>query len=762
MSESAESPAARDASPAREKTPLARVVIGRGGATLFAAALGGVVAALLDARFARAAETDPPAFGSILLADIGLMAPVALAIGIGVAALSLFLHPSEPPSVGALLRALGSGDERRRARLSVALPIAGLVGAIWVVLAARIALAGLASSAEPKPSAAAIVAGVLLLGVVLWAIALGATELLSPWLEDRAPHPALGLAIGLAAGLGLLGYAIASGETSGAGGTLAVFGVFKRPELDLRAPGLLLIVALAAYLGAAPLARLPALVLAAAALLPLGLTFHAARSLDPEKTALALERSAPLGKIALGRLRKLGDRDKDGASASFAGGDCDDASASIGPHADDIPANGIDEDCSGRDAEKVDLGSAVPEAPKDAREWALSKLPEKLNVILITVDTLRYDLGYMGYERKVSPNIDALAKRSTVFENAYALASYTSKSLAPMLIGKYGSETHRGWSHFNRFEAEDVFVQERLSKAGIRTISVQGYWYFFHKGYGFERGFDVVDSSAAPKAIQMEGDRTVTADKVSDAAIAQLEKPENTSRQFFMWAHYVDPHTEYVRHEGFDFGASSRDAYDSEVAFTDHHVGRLLDFVQKSKLADRTAIVFSSDHGEAFGEHGMIRHGFEIWEELVRVPLIVHVPGAKPQRISVRRGAIDVVPTILDLFRQPAPSGKDFDFVSGQSLLLDVMRPPGYEPKPRIVFVDMTAGPNNAERQAFIEDGKKLVVSSGRPLGLYDLEADPGEKKSLLDDAELKERLLSRYKAFRRELREVVVKPIPK
>jgi arylsulfatase A-like enzyme len=349
-----------------------------------------------------------------------------------------------------------------------------------------------------------------------------------------------------------------------------------------------------------------------------------------------------------------------------------------------------------------------------------------------------------------------------VFEKAYALASYTSKSLAPMLIGKYGTETHRGWSHFNRFEPDDVFVQERLQKAGIRTISVQGYWYFFQKGYGFERGFDVVNSSAAPKVIQMEGDRTVTADKVSDAVIEELGKPENTAKQLFLWAHYVDPHTEYVRHEGFDFGASSRDSYDSEVAFVDHQVGRVLDFLQKSKLADRTAIVFTSDHGEAFGEHGMIRHGFELWEELVRVPLLIYVPGAKPQRIAVRRGAIDVVPTLLDLFRQPAPARKDSDFLSGQSLLLDVMRPPGYEPKPRIVFVDMTAGPNNAERQAFIEDGKKLIVSGGRPLGLYDLDRDPGEKKSLLDDAELKERMLSRYKAFRRELSEVVVKPIPK
>src|SRR5690606_23491846 len=158
--------------------------------------------------------------------------------------------------------------------------------------------------------------------------------------------------------------------------------------------------------------------------------------------------------------------------------------------------------------------------------------------------TQRLDLGYMGNERKITQKIDACAKRSTIFDKAYAPAPYTSKRLAPLLIGKYGTETHSGSSHFHRFEPTDPFLHHRLQKAGIRTLSVQGYWYFFHKGYGFERGFDLIDSSAAPKAIQMEGDRTVTADKLSDAAIEQLKNAENTGKQFYAWLHYVDPHTE--------------------------------------------------------------------------------------------------------------------------------------------------------------------------------------------------------------------------
>jgi arylsulfatase A-like enzyme len=326
-----------------------------------------------------------------------------------------------------------------------------------------------------------------------------------------------------------------------------------------------------------------------------------------------------------------------------------------------------------------------------------------------------------------------------------------------MLIGKYAGETQRGYSHFNRFGKDEVFLAERLAREKVRTISVQGHWYFF-QNYGMERGFDVVNTSAAPKAFQAaEGDKSSTSDSLSNAVILELEKPELATQPFFLWAHYTDPHAEYIAHDGIDFGNDSRARYDGEVAFVDREIGRVFDKLQSLPFSDRTSVIVTSDHGEAFREHGMIRHGFELWEELVRVPLLVRVPGLAPRRITARRSLIDIVPTVLDLMRVPLPSAESRDFLSGESLVPDLALPEGAPIPERPVFVDMAEGPYNAERHAFIEGEEKLVLSNGRVLSLFDLAADPGEKQDLSADRARSARAVERYRAFRETLREVRV-----
>ena len=467
--------------------------------------------------------------------------------------------------------------------------------------------------------------------------------------------------------------------------------------------------------------------------------------------AVSIERSSPFGRLMLGRLRHLSDRDRDGFSKAFGGGDCNDRNAAINPNADDIPGNGVDEDCSGSDAPVESAESAA--ARPASLDWR-NKLPKNLNLILLTIDTVRADV--LQDARHITPNLDRLAQRGIVYSRAYSPASYTGKSVGPFIIGKNSSETQRDFSHFNAFRKE-TFLQQRLQGAGIRTVSVQGYWYFYIAPFGFERGFDVLESGASPGQGYIEGDRTTNTEKQADQVIAQLRNPENTSRQFFLWSHFTDPHAEYVAHSGFDFGNDSKGKYLGEVAFVDYHLGRIFDEIFSGAFADRTVIIVTSDHGEAFGEHGMLRHGFELWEPLIRVPLLMYIPSLDAHRIDSRRSLIDLVPTILDLMGAPPASGNGLDFVSGQSLAPELFGSAETQLQDRPVFADMSAGPNNAERQAYIHGDFKLITSNGRPLGLYNLTADPDEKHDLLDDEVLRNKLLGEFKAYRRELRVVRV-----
>jgi arylsulfatase A-like enzyme len=725
------------------------------GASLGAAAVAGLVVAALDAAYAA----EGTASAHVFFAELGLVAPLAVVLGVTGAVVAALCLPPGFPRVGRLLARAREESPARRRELAGRFVAGALFALVALFVTTRVGLRVLAGGDSALASGAAMA----LAAVGAWAFvvfgAVGAGALVEQRLPNLSPDPErVGLvslaAFGLACAL-----LVAGGTTSGAGGVLAVFGVFRRQELDLRAPALVLVLLSAAVCAPPFTRRSSALVAGLAALLPCLALLPAATSSFDRHTALAVERHAPLGKLLLGAARRLADRDHDGASAWFGGGDCAEGNPAIGPSAEDVPGNGIDEDCSGADATAV--VAPPPPAPLAETDTAFLRehLPKRPNVVLITIDATRAELGFLGYHaHPVSPHLDELAKKSTVFENPYSLASYTSKSLAPMLIGRYGSETHRGWLHFNRFTRDDVFVSERLQRAGIHTVSVQGHWYFF-KNYGMERGFDVIDTQATPADQPIEGDRTSNGDALSDRLIAELSRPELETQQFFLWSHYIDPHAEYVPHKEFDFGHHGRELYDGELAFVDHHFGRVLDALAKRSFAERTVIIITSDHGEAFGEHGLYRHGFELWEELVRVPLLIYVPGVTPRRVAVRRSAIDIVPTILDIFGVPSPAPEQKGALHGVSLLPDVLAPPGYVPAPRVVYIDMPAGPYNDSREAYIEDDLKLITSGNRALGLFDLSRDPGEKRDLLDDTSKARPLLTKAKAFRKTLDEVIERP---
>ena len=749
------------------------------GRTVFAvmgSAFGAVMVAVAEGREAAAAAagSHSPDVLPVVLADLGVLTPLALAVGAGVGVAALLLEPEGPFSPADRIAAVRAEPVLTRSRSASLALLTGLLAAVWVVVTAQSARAALS---RDTPMAAGGALGVVTLG---WLGALAASALaLLPWVRrglaaaaprfPRALDPVTTGALGIVLGLALLAVGVLVGDTGGEGpGPLAIFGVLKRNELELRPVVDLVSIAACAWvaplsLGGRPARALPLAIAFAAIGVPLLVTVREATALERAPAAArAVERSAPLGRIALALVRHATDRDHDGASPYFGGGDCDDRNPAISPFAVDIPGNGVDEDCSGTDLPLP----PPPDAPSPTAQPLESR---DLNLILITVDTLRAsEMGFLGYGKPTTPNLDALATKSVVFDRAYAMASYTGKALAPMLIGKYPSETLRDGGHFNTYLPGNVFVAERLSSAGLFAMGAASHWYFRPR-WGVTQGFRLFDLSAVPSSGQGDTDATTTGKQLTDAAL-KLLAANATGQRFFLWVHYFDPHAQYVGHESDgapDFtdpakppGYRQRAAYDGEIWFTDQQIGRLLDYVSAQPWGKDTAVVVTSDHGEALGEHGInFQHGWEIWEPLVRIPLLFYVPGTTPHHVSVKRSAIDIVPTILDVMRLPQPAEE----LSGRTLAPDLRAADATgTQEERDVYLDMPDGPYTHMRRGIIHGttpGMKLIHLGGQQYQLYDLASDPEERDDLSGDAARLRPMIEALQAKRATLKEVYVKP---
>lgn len=310
------------------------------------------------------------------------------------------------------------------------------------------------------------------------------------------------------------------------------------------------------------------------------------------------------------------------------------------------------------------------------------------NIVLITLDTVRADrMGFMGSNRGLTPNLDALARESTVFTRAYSQVPLTTASHATILTGTY-PQFHKV-DDFQVALANDLpYAPEILHAAGYRTAAFVGSMVLDPKeqfARGFDRGFDTYDAGFKPwhPPLDRYQTRERRAGEVVARALAWLN--EHSKSPFFLWVHLYDAHHPYDPPQPYKTKYVAA-PYDGEIAYVDSAVGKLLGQLRARGLYDDSVIAVMADHGEALGGHGEDTHGIFLYDETIHVPLVIKLPGEIPaekmfaekrlaekrpsgKRVETRVGLVDVLPTILQAVGVEVPKE-----VQGESLL-SMMKP---------------------------------------------------------------------------------------
>ena len=368
--------------------------------------------------------------------------------------------------------------------------------------------------------------------------------------------------------------------------------------------------------------------------------------------------------------------------------------------------------------------------------WTLKQKP---NVILIMIDTLRADhMGCYGYARNTTPNLDRFARESTLFSKAISQAPWTAWSVFSFMTSHYpdvfeikptpGKNDHRFPKLAEVLKEQGYSTNAIISNSVLQWIPE------------FKQGFDYFDTSPAPYMEQ------TTSDKVTGVALQRLAQIKEN--KFFLFLLYVDPHAPYVRHPGFTFDDNTFHGhpvkqslapdhsglrpqrcnllkqavadYDSEIAYTDYHIGRVLDRLKQQNLYDDSLIILLADHGEEFQEHGHTGHLYTLYDEVLNVPFIVKLP-RQQQGVAVNGTfpLINLFPSVLGVLHANNPAyrtaGQDADFAH----LRQYPERPIYSATVQGVFSTRTS------------QYKYILHAAHNRQELYDLIKDPWEQHNL-------------------------------
>jgi arylsulfatase A-like enzyme len=442
---------------------------------------------------------------------------------------------------------------------------------------------------------------------------------------------------------------------------------------------------------------------------------------------------------------------------------------------------GLDERLAGLSGEQRIRNSSIALAAVEFVRWKRSgkKMPDgdrrhpgRPNVLLISIDTLRPDrLGCYGHQRPTSPNIDALARRGVLFENAYSPTSWTlpgHMSIFTSLYPSFHKLDHNSRLGTVRLDDSERTLTELLKGSGFRTASFVTHP-FLAADWGFGRGFDLYVRDVA------------RAEENTDRALQWFEWHVYHERRglepsgFFLFLHYIDPHETYSapppyldRFTG-DYQGSLKPnqhlvtifltksfpseadyrytlaLYDGEINYVDSQIGRVRKALEDAGWLDSTVIVLTSDHGEEFKEHGSMGHKTTLYREQLKVPLIFSYPPrfATGRTITERASLLDIHPTLMGLLGESAPGA-----VQGLDLGPMMTNARSNDDEAGRLRQALTSRPVFGElgplgfrwerayyRRSIQRDRFKLILNypSGGEVTreLFDIEEDPGEQRNL-------------------------------
>jgi arylsulfatase A-like enzyme/Tfp pilus assembly protein PilF len=350
----------------------------------------------------------------------------------------------------------------------------------------------------------------------------------------------------------------------------------------------------------------------------------------------------------------------------------------------------------------------------------------RINLVLITLDTTRADrIGCYGNLPSGTPALDSLASAGVLFENAYTACPVTLPSHATMFTGMTPREHGIHHNGMGKLNARLATLPELLRGRRYETGGFVGA-FVLNRKFGLNRGFQTYDDSTGAEFADSQMHRRRGGQLVVDAALAWLEG--RASRPFFCWVHLFDPHAPYrPRQELFGDRYADR-PYDAGIAVADQQIGRILDFLDRRGLRDRTLIVVVGDHGEGLGEHTEREHGHMLYNSTLRVPLIVAHPALCQRGHRVREAVslVELLPMLreclgLDAVAKPA----------GRSLM-GALRGADLPPRPCYAETDIPYLEHGWAPQRSLVSGSWKYIRSPRP-ELYDLSRDPAELNDLAE-----------------------------